>query len=122
MSGLSGMKWSSPNYDNDGSTTVNCAQLAKASFWFSSCGGTNPLGEFKAGDTAEGVTWSVNGQAKGVSAITFRVRERLCEQENGLVCSQCKAGGYLCVTENGTQSCCSKPINSCEPALRSGIH
>ena len=44
LSHLAGMKWSSPDRDNDAMGVENCAKSLASSFWFNSCSGTNPLG------------------------------------------------------------------------------
>ncbi len=41
-----GMKWSTPDQDNDASSRRHCAQELKSPFWFNACGSANPLGAY----------------------------------------------------------------------------
>ena len=72
-----GMKWSSPDRDNDAMANWNCAQSLETSFWFSSCYGANPLGQY-GGSGDKAMVWDSAFENLIVDSITFKVRDKLC--------------------------------------------
>lgn len=56
LSQHNGMKWSSPDRDNDAMADLDCAKELRTSFWFNSCYSANPLGEF-GGSGDKAIVW-----------------------------------------------------------------
>ncbi len=117
-----GMKWSTPDNDNDGMPSWNCADAVGTSFWYNNCFTANPLGFYSPPTPDQGIIWETQSQQITATTISFKIRERLCAEGSGLSCSACKQEAYLCTSDYGHLTCCKRKISTCEAARRTGIH